>query len=588
MSSGHDWLARAASSWWPSVADHLWQSAVFVLVVLAATFLVKCGPARVRYTFWLLASAKLLVPTGVFALLLGQTGIDFLTAIFNGQQHGLLVGGITAPVATLTNTYEFTVFASDAVRHNEIYCVLTAVWLAGVVTLLVSWVWRRRSFVRVLKRGEHVRSGREWNALKSAMRSLNLTTDVQLVISRDKTEPTVCGFFRPVLLLPESVAEHLDDEELETIMLHELVHILRRDNLVGSLQMLVCAVFWFFPPVWFISRKLFDEREQACDEKVLEVYGAPERYATSILKVVRFCFGWKVAGLPGAGGGSNLRRRIENIMTNKNLRNSGGVRTRRLAALFVGMALVLMIAAGVYSSSANTHSTRIVSELTGSPEDSASLVATLDDGSEQVQKSERNAPAPPQPPSPPQDMQPPSQPNDMQPPSAPSAPQPASGPNAPQPPLAPSSEQPRSPSQNMQPPAVPNGPQPPPGVGPSSPPAAPTAPVAPTQDKPSKTGNDSTQEGKKDARVKGKLIEAPRPEYPPEAKEKKIEGTVAVSIVIGEEGKVISARATSGPEILHEASVAAAKKARFEPSTVNGKPVKVVGTMTYDFKLDEN
>ena len=88
--------------------------------------------------------------------------------------------------------------------------------------------------------------------------------------------------------------------------------------------------------------------------------------------------------------------------------------------------------------------------------------------------------------------------------------------------------------------------------------------------------------------MKGKLIEAPRPEYPQEARDKKIEGNVSVRIVIGEEGKVISARATSGPEILHEASVAAAKKARFEPSTVNGKPVKVVGTMTYDFKLDEN
>ena len=87
---------------------------------------------------------------------------------------------------------------------------------------------------------------------------------------------------------------------METIMLHELVHVLRRDNLIGNFQMAICAVFWFYPPVWFVSRKLFDERELACDEKVLEIYGAPERYAASILKVVRFCFGWKVAALPGA------------------------------------------------------------------------------------------------------------------------------------------------------------------------------------------------------------------------------------------------------------------------------------------------
>lgn len=120
------------------------------------------------------------------------------------------------------------------------------------------------------------------------------------------------------------------------------------------------------------------------------------------------------------------------------------------------------------------------------------------------------------------------------------------------------------------------------------PPSPPIAPVT-TQDKSSDTkkSGESSQE-KKDVRVKGKLIEAPNPEYPPEAKKQKVEGIVTVTITIGEEGKVISARATSGPPLLHEASVAAAYKARFEPSTVDGKPVKVTGTMTYNFKLDEN
>ncbi|HKY26674.1 MAG TPA: TonB family protein [Pyrinomonadaceae bacterium] len=581
MSSAHDWLGRAASSWWPSVADHLWQSAVFVLVVLAATFLVKRGPARVRYTFWLLASAKLLVPTGLFALFLGQAGIDFLKTIFNGQQHGLFVGGITAPVATLTNTYEFTVFVHNAVRHNEMYCALTAIWLAGVITLVGSWVWRRRNLVRVLHRGQRVQSGREWNAFQNAMKTVNLTTDVQLIISRDKTEPTVCGVFRPVLLLPESVAEHLDDDELETIMLHELVHIIRRDNLVGTLQMIVCAMFWFFPPVWFISRKLFDEREQACDEKVLEVYGAPERYATSILKVVRFCFGWKVAGLPGAGGGSNLRRRIDNIMTKKS--NSTEVGIRRLASLFVGVTLAVMVAAGVYSSAANTHSTSIVSELTRSSEEPGSVPITFDNYSEEsAQEAKRNETAPPQPP---QNMQPPSTPQVTQPPSPPQATQPASPPSDMQPPSQPNDGRAPSPPQNTQPPSPPRTTQP--AAVPPTPPAAPITPASP-QDKPSDKKNEESSQEKKDVRVKGKLIEAPRPEYPQEARDKKIEGSVAVSIVIGEEGKVISAKATSGPSLLHEASVAAAYKARFEPSTVNGKPAKVVGTMTYDFKLEEN
>lgn len=121
-------------------------------------------------------------------------------------------------------------------------------------------------------------------------------------------------------------------------------------------------------------------------------------------------------------------------------------------------------------------------------------------------------------------------------------------------------------------------------------PPAPPPPIAPTtQDNSSESKkNDESSQEKKDVRVKGKLIEAPQPQYPEEAKKQKVEGTVEVTITIGEEGKVIFARAKSGPSLLHEASVAAAYKARFEPSTVDGKPVKVTGTMTYNFKLDEN
>ena len=83
------------------------------------------------------------------------------------------------------------------------------------------------------------------------------------------------------------------------------------------------------------------------------------------------------------------------------------------------------------------------------------------------------------------------------------------------------------------------------------------------------------------------MIEAPKPIYPQEARDKKVEGQVTVSIVIGEEGTVISARPTSGPELLQGAAKDAALKARFHPTMVNGKPAKVAGAMTYNFVLDE-
>ncbi|HEU4597813.1 MAG TPA: M56 family metallopeptidase, partial [Pyrinomonadaceae bacterium] len=103
------------------------------------------------------------------------------------------------------------------------------------------------------------------------------------------------------------------------------------------------CLFWFHPLVWFVSRRLLAEREQACDERVLEVGGERGSYASSILKVVRFCFGWKVAGVSGAAAGSNLRRRIEKIMHEQ--KNPKATRWQR--ALPVGAAtLALAFTAG--------------------------------------------------------------------------------------------------------------------------------------------------------------------------------------------------------------------------------------------------
>jgi BlaR1 peptidase M56 len=46
-------------------------------------------------------------------------------------------------------------------------------------------------------------------------------------------------------------------------MLHELIHVSRRDNLLGALKMLSCCLFWFRPLIWLIDHKLLAERELA-------------------------------------------------------------------------------------------------------------------------------------------------------------------------------------------------------------------------------------------------------------------------------------------------------------------------------------
>jgi protein TonB len=79
----------------------------------------------------------------------------------------------------------------------------------------------------------------------------------------------------------------------------------------------------------------------------------------------------------------------------------------------------------------------------------------------------------------------------------------------------------------------------------------------------------------------------PAPAYPETAKRMRIAGTVIVDVVIDEDGKVISAEASSGPVTLREAAVKAARRARFSPTKLSGQPVKISGVINYKFALSQ-
>src|SRR5215213_1480408 len=85
--------------------------------------------------------------------------------------------------------------------------------------------------------------------------------------------------------------------------------------------------------------------------------------------------------------------------------------------------------------------------------------------------------------------------------------------------------------------------------------------------------------------LNGTAILLPPPVYPESAKRMRTQGVVSVEVVLDETGKVVSATASTGPPILREAAVQAARKARFSPTKLSGQPVKVSGVINYKFAL---
>ncbi len=103
------------------------------------------------------------------------------------------------------------------------------------------------------------------------------------------------------------------------------------------------------------------------------------------------------------------------------------------------------------------------------------------------------------------------------------------------------------------------------------------------------TNNEARFGGGKQAVVNGgaldaKAIEKPSPAYPAAARAVRASGKVTVQITVDEQGRVVEANAVNGHPLLRAAAVAAARSSRFKPTLLSGKPIRVTGTITYDFK----
>jgi protein TonB len=86
--------------------------------------------------------------------------------------------------------------------------------------------------------------------------------------------------------------------------------------------------------------------------------------------------------------------------------------------------------------------------------------------------------------------------------------------------------------------------------------------------------------------LNGKAVSLPAPTYPEMAKRARSAGVVEVEVLIDITGKVVSAKATKGPALLMQAAEQAAKQARFTPTLLSGQPVRITGTINYNFTLN--
>jgi len=317
-----------------ALMNHLWQSTLLILAVGCLTRLLRKNSARVRYCLWLTASAKFLIP---FALL-GAIGakVPWPRGPVQGTEPSFssIVGQAGTPVMQFG---ESGLNALPPAPHasSYSYSVLVALgglWALGTLVVAVRWFIRWLLVRRAL----------------GASTDTNLEFLIPVKLSSSQLEPAVVGILRPVLLLPKGLEQRLTPEEMRSVLAHERCHVLWRDNLAAAVHMLVEALFWFHPLIWWLGTRLVDERERACDEHVLAAGHSRTTYAEGILKVCEHYLRSRLACVAGMSG-SKLKDRIAAITNNSQIERLSAVRKLLITAAAC-MTIATPVAVGIFTS----------------------------------------------------------------------------------------------------------------------------------------------------------------------------------------------------------------------------------------------
>jgi uncharacterized protein (TIGR03435 family) len=321
----------------------IWQGALLAALFFVADMLTRRAQARLRYA---IGCMTMLLMPAVFVATTFQSH-PLLAPAPSAQDAGVVV----APGAVHLDTPPPAHASMGPVlpgRNSPSFEPATALpgfvvclWLAGIAALSICTAggWIR---VRRLRRHGVEPAAAAWiETVEGLMQRLQVSRPVRLCTSAIAEVPMAIGWVRPYILFPVSAITGLSESQLRAVLAHELAHIRRHDYLVNLLQTAVETLLFYHPAVWWLSRRVRQEREHCCDDLAVEVCGDVMEYAGALAQLEELRGRAAEPALAATGG--YLLARIQRLMG----QNSERSRERIPGPLGVTLAAALVFGAAI-------------------------------------------------------------------------------------------------------------------------------------------------------------------------------------------------------------------------------------------------
>ena len=270
-----------------TLVNFCWLAAAIAFVYWLADAALSKARSQTRYVLALAALLLMLLGAlATFAYEETRTHSELASPAISASPVNAVVGSsISIDLAPLARLNTAGVTRQPVLHLSRFLPWLDVVWLLGVACLSTRtiggwWLIERLRRSALVEAPEVVRAN-----FARLCKRLGLTRHVSLRISEHIQGPLAVGIVRSLIILPASALMALSPEQLEAVLAHELAHVRRADYLWNLIQTTVETLFFFHPAVWWLGRRLRQERELCCDDVAVQSCSDPLIYATALLRL---------------------------------------------------------------------------------------------------------------------------------------------------------------------------------------------------------------------------------------------------------------------------------------------------------------
>jgi bla regulator protein BlaR1 len=293
-----------------AIANSLWQMALIWLVYMSITGLTSMGAAA-RY--------RLAVAAQVTGFIWFIVTFQFYYGQYTDalQHSGAVSGNIQTILSPGTDLSSRLI--NWMVKGEQLLPYVSMAYLLLMVFLCIRWFLGYRQ-TQLMRNSGLQKMPAEWRLFvdKIAMQ-LQIKQKIRLFLSDKVTTPLTIGFLKPVILIPVASLNHLTTDQLEAVLLHEMAHIKRYDYLVNIILSVVEISLFFNPFTQLLSKNICKERENSCDDWVLQFQYDASVYAAALLRIA-YLQTAPVFAMAASGKKNELLIRVKRMIDKKDNR----------------------------------------------------------------------------------------------------------------------------------------------------------------------------------------------------------------------------------------------------------------------------